>query len=265
MTGVALVTGAARGIGAATVAELVSQGWGVIAMDRASADSRLPYEMGTGEELAAVVALANATAGQTVAIPVVGDAALAPDVISAVGLAEQHFGGLDAFIGAAGTVGGGVPFWEMPEAQQQAVLDGNLHTVLTPARIVIPALLRRPAPRQGRFIAVASAAASRGLPMLAGYSAAKAAVVGFVRALAAELGGTGIAANTVSPGSTRTAMLDESARLYGLGSAHAFAEQQPIGRLVEPVEVARMIVWLAGSGGAAVTGTDVRIDGGLTV
>ena len=63
-------------------------------------------------------------------------------------------------------------------------------------------------------------------------------MTGFVHALAVELGGTGVTANAVSPGSTRTAMLDESARLYGLEDAEAFAGQQPIERLLEPEEIA---------------------------
>ena len=82
--------------------------------------------------------------------------------------------------------------------------------------------------------------------MLAAYCAAKAGVLGFVRALAAELGDTGVTANAVSPGSTRTPILDESARLYGLESAEDFAAQQPLGRLLEPEEVAALIAWLAG-------------------
>jgi NAD(P)-dependent dehydrogenase (short-subunit alcohol dehydrogenase family) len=87
--------------------------------------------------------------------------------------------------------------------------------VLNLARVAVPALLRRPAPRRGRFIAVASAAATRGMPMLAAYSAAKAAW----RASSARsggTGGTGVTANAVSPGSTATPALDESARLYAL-------------------------------------------------
>jgi NAD(P)-dependent dehydrogenase (short-subunit alcohol dehydrogenase family) len=153
----------------------------------------------------------------------------------------------------------------VPEAQERAVLEACLDGVLVAARVGIPALVRRPAPREGRFIVIASAAATRGLPMLAAYCAAKAGVVGLVRALALELRGTGITANAVSPGSTATAILEESARLYGLPDGAAFAPQQPIERLIEPSEVAAMVVWLAGSSGNPITGADIPVDGGLVV
>ena len=94
---------------------------------------------------------------------------------------------------------------------------------------------------------------------------AKAGVAGFVRALAAELGGTGVTANAVSPGSTATPILDESARLYGLPAAAAFAAQQPLGRLLSPAEVAAVIAFLAGDGASAMTGAVVPVDGGLTL
>jgi NAD(P)-dependent dehydrogenase (short-subunit alcohol dehydrogenase family) len=153
----------------------------------------------------------------------------------------------------------------MPVERERAVLAVDLDGVLNLARAAIPALLRRPAPRAGRVLAVASAAAGRGLPMLAAYCAAKAGVVGFIRALAVELGGTGITANVVNPGSTDTPVLAESARLYDLADAAAFAAQQPIGRLLEPAEIARVLVFLAGPGGAAITGAAIAVDGGLTL
>jgi NAD(P)-dependent dehydrogenase (short-subunit alcohol dehydrogenase family) len=101
--------------------------------------------------------------------------------------------------------------------------------------------------------------------MLAAYCAAKAGVAGFVRALATELRGTGITANAVSPGSTGTPILDESARLYGLPSAESFAAQQPLERLLEPGEVAAVLAFLAGDGSSGMTGSVVPVDGGLAL
>lgn len=288
MSRVALVTGAARGIGARVVVELARGGWQVVAFDRCGDDGRLPYRLGSAADLAAVVAEAEAAAGAAEGaegaegaeaagvggpggpgvVPVLGfegDAADAGAMEAAVSAAEEAFGGLDAVVAAAGVIGGGVPSWELPEEQEEAILEVDLKAVLVAARVGIPALLRRPAPRSGRFLAVASAAATRGLPMLAAYCAAKAGVVGLVRALAAELAGTGVTANAVSPGSTATPILAESARLYGLASPEAFAAQQPIGRLLRPEEVAAAICFLLGDGAAAVTGANLAVDGGLSV
>ena len=264
---VALVTGAARGIGAAAVAALAADGWRVVATDRCADDPAVPYPLGSRDELDQVVAGANAAAaGRGAAVVAAQADTRDPDALAAaVRLAEERWGGLDAAVAAAGVIAGGVPAWQVPPGQQQAVLDIDLGGVLTLARVAVPALLRRPEPRRGRFVAVASAAATRGLPMLAAYCAAKAGVAGFVRALAAELGGTGVTANAVSPGSTATAILAESARLYGLPAAGAFAAQQPLGRLLAPDEVAAVIAFLAGDGAGAMTGAVVPVDGGLAL
>jgi SDR family mycofactocin-dependent oxidoreductase len=253
---------------------LAAGGWRVVAVDRCADDPALPYPLGTREELDRVVADACAAAAGLGAGGVGGvDAVAAVEADTrdgaalgaAVRLAEERWGGLDAAVAAAGVIAGGVPAWEVPLGQEQAVLDIDLGGVLTLARVAVPALLRRPEPRQGRFLAVASAAATRGLPMLAAYCAAKAGVAGFIRALAAELGRTGVTANAVSPGSTATAILAESARLYGLPGAGSFAAQQPLGRLLDPAEVAAMLVFLAGTGASAVTGAIVPVDGGLAL
>jgi SDR family mycofactocin-dependent oxidoreductase len=254
---VALVTGAARGIGAATARRLAAEGWAVVAVDRAGDDPRLPYPMGTRAEL-------DSLAGDGIGVVQadVTDAAALEAVVADV--RERH-GGLDAAVAAAGVIAGGVPLWEMPAEQLDAVLAVNLHGVVATARAAIPAMLADPEPRSGRFIAVSSTAASRGLPLLSAYCASKAGVSGLVRGLAADLRGTGVTANAVSPGSTRTPILDESARLYGLPSAEEFAAQQPVERLLDADEVAAMIAWLAGPAGGAVTGADIPVDGGLAV
>lgn len=260
MNRVALVTGAARGIGAATVRALVADGWSVLAVDVAADDPVLPYAMATHTNLADVVAKAPERIRSRVAD--VRDQAALADAVADV---EREWGGLDAAIACAGVIAGGVPQWDLPPEQERAVLDVNLGGVLNLARAAIPALLRRPAPRNGRFLAVASAAATRGLPMLAAYCAAKAGVAGLIRALAAELGDSGVTANAISPGSTDTPILAESARIYGLPEANAFAAHQPVRRLLDADEIAAALAFLASEAASGVTGAVLPVDGGLAL
>jgi SDR family mycofactocin-dependent oxidoreductase len=262
---VAVVTGAARGIGAATVLALAATGWSVLAVDSAADDPALPYPMATPADLSGVVRRASESAGAGQVRSFVADVRDPAAVTAAVAQAEQCWGGLDAAVAAAGVIAGGVPLWEVPLAQEHAVLDIDLGGVLSLARAAVPALLRRPVPRAGRFLAVASAAATRGLPMLAAYCAAKAGVTGLIRALAAELADSGVTANAVSPGSTATPILDESARLYGLPGAGTFAGQQPAGRLLDPAEVAAVLAFLASPASSGMTGAVVPVDGGLAL
>jgi SDR family mycofactocin-dependent oxidoreductase len=259
---VAIVTGAARGIGAATVTNLASDGWSVLAVDIASDDPAIPYSLATRADLDDVVAAAG---GPDRVCAHVADVRDREALVAAVAAAEEQWGGLDAAIACAGAIVGGRPIAEIPPAAEQAVIDINLGGTLNLARAAIPALLRRPEPRTGRFVAVASAAATRGLPLLAAYCAAKSGVAGLIRSLGSELGDTGVTANAVSPGSTGGVMLAESARLYGLPQAEAFALQQPIGRLLRPEEIAAVIGFLAGPASSGMTGAVVPVDGGLAL
>ncbi|HVT00364.1 MAG TPA: SDR family oxidoreductase, partial [Solirubrobacterales bacterium] len=187
------------------------------------------------------------------------------EALAAVVEGAEAWGELDAFVAGAGVIAGGVPAWELPAGQQRALLEVNLEAVILAARLVVPALLGRPRPRSGRFVAVTSSGATRGMPGLAAYSAAKAGVEGFVRGLAADLHGSGVTANAVAPGSTDTPLLAESARLFELPSPRDFAPRQPLERLLEPEEVAATIAFLLGPGAAGITGATVPVDGGLTI
>jgi SDR family mycofactocin-dependent oxidoreductase len=263
---VALVTGAARGIGAATARALAADGWSVLAVDRAEDDAAIPYRLATKSELDTVVAEAAGLAGGADRIAsFVADVRDADALAAAVAVAESRWGGLDAAIGCAGVIAGGLRQWEVPLDQERAVLDVDLGGVLNLARSAVPALLRRPEPRSGRFLAVASAAATRGLPMLAAYCAAKAGVAGLIRSLAVELGSTGVTANAVSPGSTDTPILAASAQLYDLAGPQDFAANQPAARLLAPEEIAAVLAFLAGPGSSGMTGAVVPVDGGLAL
>ncbi|HEY0538114.1 MAG TPA: mycofactocin-coupled SDR family oxidoreductase [Actinoallomurus sp.] len=256
---VAMVTGAARGIGAAVVGRLADEGWRVIAVDVCADLPGVGYPLGTREQLNALARRWPASV-----LDVVADVRDVGALQEAAGIAEREFGGLDAAVAAAAVMAGGRPLWETTDGEWDALFEIGVRGVANLARACVPLLLRRPEPRSGRFVALASAAGHRGLWHLAGYNAAKHAVVGLIRGLATDLRGTGVTATAVSPGSTRTAMLDASAALYDLADVEEFAEHQLIERLLEPEEVAAAVTWLCGEGSSAITGTVIHADGGFT-
>jgi len=259
---VALVTGAARGIGAATVLGLASRGWSVLAVDCVADEPVLRYPMAKPADLTEVAARAGGLVSRRGAVRSFIADVRDPDALrEAVEFAVDTWGGQDAAVSAAGVIAGGMPLWEMPAEQEKAVLDICLGGVSNLARAAIPALLARPAPRSGRFLAVSSAAATDGVPMLASYCAANAGIVGMVRALAAELGGSGVTANAVSPGATATTILTESARLYRESGGDRRGLPRA-GRVLDPAEVAAVLVFLAGPDSGAITGSVIAADGG---
>src|SRR4051812_13627750 len=255
----AVVTGAARGIGAAVVERLAGDGWLVVAVDVCRDLPGVGYPLGTEKELDA---LADRWPGAV--LPVVADVRDQAALEDAVELAQRHFGGLDAAVAAAAVMAGGRPLWETTDGEWDALFEIGVRGVANLARAAVPRLLARSEPRSGRFVALASAAAHHGLWHLAGYNAAKHAVVGLIRGLATDLRGTGVTATAVSPGSTRTAMLDATADLYGLRDVEEFSQHQLIERLLGPEEVAAAVCWLCGEGSSAITGTVVHADGGFT-
>jgi len=259
--GVALVTGAARGIGAATARRLAADGWAVVAVDRCADLDGVDYPLARREDLDATVADCG---GPRRALGVVADTRDASALGAAVAGAVERFGRLDAAVAAAGCIAGGAPAWETPDRVWEALVSVNLEGVWRLAGAAVPAIRDSAAPGRGRLVAVSSAGALVGLPRLAAYCAAKAGVAGLVRALAAELGPYGITANCVAPGSTTTAMLDASAAVYGLEGTGEFASHHLLGRLLQPSEPAALIAWLCGPEAGGVTGALLPVDAGMT-
>lgn len=254
----AIVTGAARGIGAATVHRLAKEGWRVVAVDICADDPRVPYPLGTREQLRSIALAHNGNVVDAVAD--VRDLDALTEVVRST---AERFGRVDAAVAAAAVITGSGPLWETVDADWTPMFDIGVHGVANLARAAIPAMLNRDEPRTGRFVALASAAAHHGMWQLAGYNAAKHAVAGLIKGLAHDLRGTGVTAVAVSPGSTRTDLLTESARIYGLGSVDDFARHQLLERIVEPGEVADVITWLCGPGAGVVTGSVIHADGGF--
>ena len=257
---VALVTGAARGIGAAVVAALCDRGYRVAAVDACQADQPPPgvaYPLATPADLADVAA-----AYPDQVLPLQADVRDPQALGAAVAATLAHFGRLDAVVAAAGVVAGGQPVWSMPEEELRTLLEVNVLGVWNTAAATIPHLLASEDPSGCRFVAIASAGAERGLFHLGGYTMSKQAVVGIVRALAADLVGTGVTAVAVSPGATRTPVLEASAEIYGVSPEH-FARHHALRRLLEPEEIAATIALCCSPEGAALNGSVIHAGGGF--
>ncbi|HET6794266.1 MAG TPA: mycofactocin-coupled SDR family oxidoreductase [Acidimicrobiales bacterium] len=261
VTGVAIITGAARGIGAETAIQLAARGWQLVLVDRAADDDDLAYHLASEGDLDATVA---ACGGSGVAVPVVADVRDQSAMDAAVATAVGRFGGLDAAVSVAGAVTGGREAWRTSDREWESMMSINLDGPWRLARAAIPALLERPQPRQGRYIAVTSTGGTIGLYLMAAYAAAKHGLVGLVRSLAAELAPHGITANCVAPGSTRGPLLDASAAVYDLSSPEEFASHHLLPRLLEPAEPAALIAWLCGPESSGLTGAVVPVDAGMT-
>jgi NAD(P)-dependent dehydrogenase (short-subunit alcohol dehydrogenase family) len=238
---IAIVTGAASGIGAAAAKGLAAAGARVALLDR---------DAGGAQHIAAAIAGARAYTAD------VSDKAQVETALAAV---ARDFGGLDILVNNAG-VESVYTVERMPEAEWERVLAVNLKGAMLCTQAAIAPMRARGG---GAVINVASVAGKRiSFSGGASYTASKAGLLGFTRHAAFELGIHRIRVNAVCPGPTLTPMiernLDEARRKN-------VEKTVPLGRWVKPEDVANAIVFLAGDGAAMCTGTSIDVDGGVLV
>lgn len=253
---VAVVTGASRGIGLATVRALAREGARVVAGAR-----------GTTNELDALARSYDVT-------PVCVDLATEDGPATLIERAVLTYGGLDVLVNNVGAsrprLGG---FLATPDADWAWTLDVSLLSAVRASRAALPYLLEREG--GGAIVNVSSLNAALPEPSLTPYSAAKAALTNLSKALAKEFGPRGVRVNTVSPGPVVTEMWTGP---EGLATQLAAADGGDVdavmaalpeqfglstGRFAAPEEVATLIVLLASGAAASVAGADYVIDGGL--
>ncbi|RZL35433.1 MAG: 3-oxoacyl-ACP reductase FabG [Rubrivivax sp.] len=237
--GIALVTGASRGIGRAIALHLAQAGWRVI---------------GTATTESGAAGITEALAvhgGRGIALNVT-DAAASQAAVDDIVAKE---GGLHVLVNNAGITRDTLSM-RMKDDDWDAVLDTNLKAVFRLARAVTKPMMKQ---RNGRIINITSVVGASGNAGQANYAAAKAGVAGLTRSLARELGSRGITVNCVAPGFIATDMTE------GLPEAQkaALMSQIPLGRLGAPEEIAAAVAFLASPGAAYITGTELHVNGGM--
>lgn len=228
----ALVTGAASGIGAATVARLLKDGATVLACDISSE--------GMGGTFNHVANLAD------------------PEAIALLAAAaESQLGGLDILVNNAGVCPVGT-LDELTDEQWQFGLDVNL---LAPARLAKACLSLLKGSKAGRVINTGSILSRYGDAGLGAYVASKHAILGFTRSLAMELGPYGITVNCVQPGCIVTGMT--RGMLENGAAADYYRDRSALKRLGQPEDIADVIVFLASDDARFITGQGIVVDGGV--
>ena len=234
---VALVTGAASGIGRASALAFAEAGTRVALLD---VDER---------GLAATAEKVRAAGGEALALP--ADVTDLDAVTGAVAATVDTFGSLDAAHNNAGVAGPYLPLDEYPPAEFYRVLQVDLIGVWHCLRAEI-AVMRRQG--SGAIVNTSSMLGAAAMPDNGAYIAAKHGVNGLTRAAAVELAGTGTRVNALAPGVTRSGMTS--------GVSDELLRAVPLGRMAEPEEIAAAAVWLCSPGASYVTGAVLAADGG---
>ncbi|HEY8986912.1 MAG TPA: SDR family oxidoreductase [Streptomyces sp.] len=234
-----VVTGGTRGIGRAIALAFAGAGARLVVVHRTAGEPvrRLADELGDGH--GHVFVQADLTRGD-------GARLLAETV-------RERLGGVDVLVNNVG-VDGHAKFEDLAEEEWRRVMDHNA----TSAYLVTNALVGL-VTDGGSVVNVGASVALRGRPLGVHYSASKAALVGFTRALAKELGGRGIRVNTVAPGVTET----EPGAGLPPALASRLAGLTALGRLGRPEDVAGAVLYLAGASASYVTGVTLEVDGGI--
>jgi 2-hydroxycyclohexanecarboxyl-CoA dehydrogenase len=241
---VGLVTGGAGGIGRAICLELAANGRTV-----AVADLRLDDARQT----------ADAVAGRAVAVEL--DVTSSGSVEAGVARVEQELGPIDIVVNNAGW-DELRPFLETDEAFWDRVIDVNFKGCLRVTRRVVPGMVER---GFGRVVNIGSDAGRVGSSMEAAYSGAKGGVIAFTKTLAREVARSGVTANAVCPGPTRTPMLERMTSEGGEKLIDSLTRAVPMRRLGEPEDVAAAVAFLASERAAFITGQTLSVSGGLTM
>lgn len=240
---VALITGAARGIGLATAKRLLEDGWKVALLDIDG-----PAQM----------TAADAIGRPDDVLPLIADVAIESEVDAAVELVAERFGRLDALVNNAGTATF-KPLLETSPAEWQRVMDVNLTGPYLCARAAVPLMTPGEAPG-GAIVNIASISGVRASTLRVAYGTSKAALMHLTRQMAVEFAGIGVRVNSVAPGPVETAM---AKAVHSNAIRADYHDAIPLGRYGLEEELADAIHFLCSDRASYITGQNLGVDGGF--